>query len=241
MQFREALALVCAEPVAPGGEFFTHAKLCDLCANDFKSKAKVELFYRIDRELSVVYRIQNEGIYAARALSESYPKVKDIIDRRKFDAMIDVVTEIILGKTATGAREEKEPARKAVVHAKPKAAPAKNAPAPAKNAPPPAANPVNPPAQNQAVSPASSGGISTPVYGDSVNWVIYGIVFCACMVGLFFLYRYVAGGYLATWAKWLIGAGTVLTITIVLAYAGLGSDGLTPPQAFGFLLPDGGG
>ena len=94
MQFREALALVCAEPVAPGGEFFTHAKLCDLCANDFKSKAKVELFYRIDRELSVVYRIQNEGKDAARALLESYPKVKDIIGQKKFDDIIDIYSSV---------------------------------------------------------------------------------------------------------------------------------------------------
>ena len=78
MQFREALAKICTEPIAENGAFLTYAKLSDLCGNDYESVRKISLFYQIDRKLLVAHHIQTEGKAAVPVLLAAYPAVKDL-------------------------------------------------------------------------------------------------------------------------------------------------------------------
>ena len=244
MQFCEALAVVCTEPIAKDGAFRTYAKLCDLCKNDFESVKKITLFYQIDRKLSVAYHIQTEGRLAVPVLSAAYPAVKSLISREGYDALISTVAKVILDPESNEKDQGKTGKQtfKAVIKKNRSVAKATethkgmttelsqtpidrnpSAPAPQKRTVA-VANVIraNPPVVSQTKSqrrfsstPYQISGSSHIDFGSFIKWIFIGILSCGYFVGTFFLYRYVGSAELATWAKWLIGISMVIATLII--------------------------
>lgn len=247
MQFREALAKVCAEPVAEDGAFLTYAKLCDLCGNNYESGKKIALFYWIDQKLSVVYHIQSNGKQAVPVLRAAYPAVKDKISQEKFNALIAIAEAAILNPKAVGNRPQK-PAKQVVAVVVKKNRPAPKVINPNNRATPRLSvgshspvrketPPASPRKQTKPTTTPAAKGTSKPpqatkkkkgrsflIFKQSKEnidkRVIYFACFCCYLVGMFFLYRAVDAIEPAIWAKWLIGIATVI-VTLLFIIAGI--------------------
>ena len=105
MNFREALAEVSRRPVGPGGSFLTYSTLCDRCSDRPGELNKIELFYQIDKQISLVHRIQSEGRAAVPDLLAAYPTLTtdQPVSEPQYRRLIEVTAAVVL-------REEPPPA-----------------------------------------------------------------------------------------------------------------------------------
>lgn len=242
MHFREALIQVCEDPIPENGALQTYSRLNDLCGNDYADQQKIRTFYQIDQRLSVAYRLQKDGEKAKEELLNEHSEVADLLDETVYQKMIVAVSEAILEKKADPPTAAKPtPVTVSVKKAGKRKTPTPNPPKPtAKRGK--AANPQKaivvpsptppPPAQKTPLSPQSSNPLISN--GQSVG-AFDVILFIGYLIGLGILYRFAASAELAVWAKWLIGAGTVI-VTGVLFLIIDDSEGVASPIAGGVLL-----
>ena len=105
MQFKQALKEVCKSGASES--FAVYCALADLVKSDYTERAKVVLFYAVDKRLKLVSALREGGESAVSSLYAAYPAVKDLLGRERYDGLVECVAES-LGVKCTRRKRRRE-------------------------------------------------------------------------------------------------------------------------------------
>ena len=98
MEFREALKIVYQSRKNEGDitdPFYLYCKLSDLCKSSYQAKIKMELFYKIDKEVCIFGQILENKEEGEKNLLSHYDKVKGIVEKKHYESLITLVGDIV--------------------------------------------------------------------------------------------------------------------------------------------------
>lgn len=75
--------------------FIVYSKLGDLCGASFENKPKIDLFYKVDSKLNLIWKLLQDKNYSC----EEYFLVEDILNESSFCSLINIVKGIIYPDT----------------------------------------------------------------------------------------------------------------------------------------------
>ena len=94
--FKQALACVFDRSNDGGDSFYNYCVLSDLCGGQLAESKKVQIFYKVDKKLKIIFNLKEQGALAVPVLKAGYPAVKEILNKESFLKLIDTATKAYL-------------------------------------------------------------------------------------------------------------------------------------------------
>lgn len=98
MKVREALKEIIDEGDAEHAcrPFYLYSRMADLVGADYCERDKLGSLFRIDRRLSLVRRLMENGRAEATRIKEEFSSLQDLCGRREFDEIVETVASVLI-------------------------------------------------------------------------------------------------------------------------------------------------
>ena len=208
MDFREILAKVyrmrrtdkiLADPVVFAGRMY------DLCKNEYETKKKIDLFYKLDRKVNFfVSIIDNDG--NVEPLLSQYGEIAEYVSENSFRSLVLLVKEIVDKEGECYYPQGKQPPKPR----QPKQAPQRQTKQPAEDTPQPVSQP-----QQQPTYHSSSA--------DFFDVAIVGGIILAILIVIAGIVLLCVFGKRIEWWQWqhiigAVGGAFLVGVTIIIGY-----------------------
>lgn len=101
MNFKDALNVVYRTRTTDDelkNAFFTFSRMADLIENSYEEKRKLDLFFSVEKRLSLFYNLQNATNVEVGVVRRRYPQVKEFLSKNAFNSLIDTVVATVRGE-----------------------------------------------------------------------------------------------------------------------------------------------